>query len=353
MIASGSISRARLVGALAWAGVACLFCATGQAGEKIRFSDRSTTVDLPMKGADDLKPSPLQDFLGSRRSEMGAPDIFSFTPPRRSLTARDKREQERRLEEKKNWIMHDAESIRGDRNQKEPADTQSEDEPGKERKPRTLMERVAEERERKSQSNTNQFNNGFRPDNRSLDFTTRPNASATNRTELMNAAQNNSAAAREQKGDDRPSARLPADARAGQAGLPDSNGTGPSGLSILARTERLRQQDERAAELRKLLDSPGAVSTAPRRGADLLNSPDTTRQEINPIIGRGLNEFSPRIDLKRGFDPIGSSSRPSILNELIPSGFGSPGVGPSLLLPTEPLRMERRPVVLEIPKRKI
>ena len=336
---------------LALTGWLCLCGATSQAGEKILFSDRSTKVDLPLKGPDDLKSSPLQDFLSSRRSEMGAPDIFSFAPPRAARTARDKRELERRLEEKKNWIMHDAESIRGDTKQKETVDLRAEDDPGKERKPRTLMERIAEERDRKLSSNTNQFDNSFRADARSLDFTSRSNGS-TNRSELSNAAQNNSASA-EQKGDDRQSPRLPSEARAGQAGLPGLSGAEPSGLSILARAERQRQQDERAADLRKLLDSPGTVSAAPRRGADLLSSPDTTRQQINPITGRGLNEFSPRIDLKRGFDPIGSSSRPGILNELNPSGFGSPGGGPLLFQPTEPIRMERRPVVLEIPKRKI
>ena len=351
MIASGSISRARLVGALALAGAACLWGATSQAGEKIIFSDRSTKLDLPIRGPDDLKQSPLQEFLSSRRSEMGAPDIFSFAPPRTARTPREKREQERRLEKQQNWIMDAPESIRGDTNQKESADARSEDEPGKERKPRTLMERIAGERDRKSQSNTNQFNNNFRTDSGSLDFTTHSGAAATNRTELVNGAQNNSTGL-EQRRDDRTPTRLSAEGRVGQTGLPDLNGAGPSDLSILARAERQRAQDERAAELRKMLDSPGTVSAAPRRGADLL-SPDTTRQEINPTTGRGLGELSPRIDLKSGFDPIGSSSRAGLLNELVPSGFGSPGVGPLLLPPTEPIRMERRPAVLEIPKRKI
>ncbi len=353
MITSVTISQARFVGALALAGVVCLWCANSQAGEKIIFSDRSTKLDLPVKGPDDLNQSPLQNFLSSRRSELGTPDVFSFAPPRQTRTPREQRERERRLEEKQNWIMHGAESIRGDKNRKEPSETEAENEPGKERKTRTLMERFDEERERRSQSNTNQFNNGFRSDNRSLDFTTGSNASATNRTELVNAAQNNSTSAQEQKGDDRPSTRLSTDARGGRAGLPELNGVGPSGFSILERSERLRQQDERAAELRRLLDSPGAISAAPRRGADLLSSPDTTRQELNPITGRGVNEFSPRIDLKSGFDPVGINSRPSILNELVPSAFGSPGGGPTLLLPAEPIRMERRPAVLEIPKRKI
>ena len=126
MIASGFISRVRLVGALALAGVACLWCATSPAGEKIIFSDRSTKMNLPVKGPDDLKQSPLQNFLSSRRSELGAPDIFSFAPPRTARTPREKREQERRLEEKQNWIMQDAESIRGDKNRKEPSGTESE-----------------------------------------------------------------------------------------------------------------------------------------------------------------------------------------------------------------------------------
>ncbi len=355
-MASALISRAQLPQVLALAGAVCLFATTSQAGEKIHFSDRQTKMDLPVNGPDDLKQSSLLDFLSSRRSEMGAPDVFSFTPPRLPRTARDKQEQER-LAEKKKWILQDAESLRGDPKRKGPTETQFEDEPGKERKNQTLMERFIEERERKSQASTNQFNHGFRSEIPSLDFSNRQNGATTNRTEFTNDARSNSEDSREQKGDARPSARLPANARNGEAEFPRSNGAGPSGLSLLERAERaerLRQQEDHAAELRRLLDSPGTVSAAPRRGVDLLSAPDATRQEINPTLGRGLNDSSLRLDLKKGFDPQGTSSRPSILDEINPSGFGSPGgeIVP-LFRPPEPIKMERRPTVLEIPKRRI
>ncbi len=351
MLESVSISRARFFKALAWAGVVCLGCSTSQAGEKIQFSDRSTKADLPVKGPEDLKSSSLQNFINSRRSELGAPDVFSLPPARPSAGSRDKREQER-IEERKNWIMQNAESLRGDKSRKDAKDDSADEEPGHERKPLTLMERFTEDRERKSQASTNQFNSGFRPDVRSLDFSSR-SGGATNRTELGRDARTNAADGPGQPGEVRSSARLSSSTRNGEAELPRSNGDGSAGLSLLERTERLRQQDERSADLRRLIDTPGAVSVAPKRGVDLLNTPDVTRQEINPTTGRGLDEISSRLDLKRGFDSPGGGSRPNILNELSPGGNGRPAGGQILLLPTEPLRMERRPAVLEIPKRKI
>ena len=186
-----------------------------------------------------------------------------------------------------------------------------------------------------------------------MDYTSRQKGGATNRTEFSRDARNDGGESPGQPRDARSSARLPSGTRSGEAELPRSEGARPAGFSLLERTERLRQQDERAADLRRLLDSPGAVSAAPRQGVDLLNSPDVTRQELNPTFGRGVNELSSRLDFKKGFDPQGSSIRPSILNELSPGGFGTPAGGKILLLPTEPLRMERRPAVLEIPKRRI
>jgi hypothetical protein len=352
VIASISITRSRLTHTVVLVGALGLFGATSQAGEKIQFSDRSTKVDLPVKGPEDLKPSTLQNFLSSRRSELGAPDIFSFAAPRNARNPRDKREQER-LEEKKYWIMQNAESLRGEKPTKTPDDKESGDESDKETKPLTLMERFSAERDRKSQGNTNQFRNGFQSEVRSLDFANRQNGSSTNRAALLSEGRNNSMDSAGATEAARSSARLPATARNGEAEVPKSNGVGPTGLSFLERTERLRQQEERTAELQRLLDSPGSVSAAPRRGVELLNTPDATRQEINPVFGRGLNEGAARLDLKTSLDPRGSSSRPSILNELVPSGFGSPGGGPALLIPKEPVRIERRPAVLELPKRRI
>ncbi len=351
-MASVSIPLGRLANALVLVGAVGLCGTTSQAGEKIQFSDRSTKVDLPVKGPEDLKQSTLQNFLSSRRSELGAPDIFSFAAPRNARNPRDKREQER-LEEKKYWIMQNAESLRREKNPKTPDDQESGDESNQETKPLTLMERFSAERDRKSQGHTNQVRNGFESEVRSLDFANRQNGASTNRAALLSEGRNTSLDSAGSAGDARSPARLSANARDGEAELPKSNGVGPTGLSFLERTERLRQQEERTAELQRLLDSPGSVSAAPRRGVDLLNPPDATRQEINPVFGRGLNEGAARLDLKKSLDPRGSSSRPSILNELVPSGFGSPGGGPTLLIPNEPVRIERRPTVLELPKRRI
>lgn len=346
---------ARLRWGLTLVGVLCFSVTPGEAGEKIRFSDRSSKVELPVKGVTDLKSSLLLDFLGARRSELGAPDVFSQPPPRNQNTILDKRDQER-MEEKRNWIMQDAESLRGDHQRKESKDADNEDESARDRKPLSLMERVIEERDRRASSTTNHVSqSGFRPEPRTIDYGSKPGLGSTNRTEFAREARRGT----EQNSDSKreaAAARLPANPRSGGGELPKANGGATAELSLLERSERMRLQEERASDLRRLLDSPGALSSAPKRGADLLNTPDVTRQEINPTLGRSLNEISSRIDLKRGFDLPGtspSSSRPNILNELNPGGFGAPGNGPASLLPSEPLRMERRPAVLEIPKRRI
>jgi hypothetical protein len=114
--------------------------------------------------------------------------------------------------------------------------------------------------------------------------------------------------------------------------------------------------EKRAEGFKKLLET-GATPAEFGSPSDPINSIfDSTRQELQPVMGKALDASSPAAGLA-GFPESlpGSRSAQAVVGSSLFDGFGSRGGGGPISLPTPTLEPERRapvPTMLDFPRRK-
>jgi hypothetical protein len=129
-------------------------------------------------------------------------------------------------------------------------------------------------------------------------------------------------------------------------------------VSGLETPEFKSPQRERDDDFYKIL-SPSASKTFLPAKYDPINSPlDSTRREINPVIGRTVEDFS------RATDPLGALSglqangfvpsglQPSAFDDLNARLLGQPSSKSTFQPESETRFLAPKPAVLEFPKRK-
>jgi hypothetical protein len=123
--------------------------------------------------------------------------------------------------------------------------------------------------------------------------------------------------------------------------------------SFSGQSGRNREQELRALEFEKLLKGPAAIQKPVN---DPINSAaDRTRQEINPIRGNRLDEFSGPAVSAIGSESLPGFGRPprqGFLDNLNTKVLGSSSLTPSIVAPPPARTTEAKPPVLEIPRRK-
>jgi|GEM_PF-5049428 len=304
------------------------------AGEKIRFSGRDKDSDAPAApreremfapnatGGFRPKPAETPDFVSAGEASAPAPRT------KKQLQTQD---------EKENWMFENYQTVTRKSAPKETLDKK--DSAAKEKKP--AMERFIEDQKNKAGGATNHVAANYPPGGRpELDRNPgepRENLPATHAESRL--------------------PRLPGELSSGASGLRDGPATARTGSERSPRmSERLAQREARTEEFRKLLDfSNGAAGSTRSGNAGGLTS-DTG--------GKGLNFSGPRAfgDLPRlnglpgDSSPLpGAGGRPDRLGGLdngLPKAFGAPSTGSELKSADDSLRIQSKPAVLEIPKRK-
>lgn len=340
---------------IALAALAGLAVSPSQAGEKIRFSGRRGAMELPA-WKDRLQGASLAP---DRLSPGGASDALAIpTGPQNTAVAPDPRQldlQERR----KNWMFQTGE--KGKSATSETADRKEEENDQTEGRPKSSIDRFWEDRDRKALTKKEQAARDQAakdlPGNKDRD----PGARFAPERELAIRAP-------EKEGGDTTTAAASSGGR--ETGLPGTDresgraaGSVPgfkeiNSLNRLA-TERRDQQREQQrethlADFGKLMN-PNATAAPARTGDAFGLGGDAARAGVNPINVRGPQDFTRRNDfLGAGANLPGMTGpRFSGRDDFSPRLPGGSALLPEPLRPAESLRVQPKPTILEIPRRKI
>lgn len=344
--------------------VSCILMAPdGFGGEKIQFSDGTQKVDLPGKILkDDLFSKPL-DFLKSRGDDSGG-SIIPTLPAPSSMTVLPKD-----ILEKKNKSLNVPDDLNQDAALKqifgvreykfenlEKKSKRSLDEIWDGQSPRRRqgqagindpISRRETEQERRDRASDPSSARRDKDMSRGVDSPEQDDNSPgngpiaeLNLNNLLNPTQRSDSLNQGPYGASRPQ-------------------TAPSGLgqifnsSAVGQTGRSHEQELRTQEFQKLLKS------APlwvKQANDPVNSlPDGTRQEMNPVRGKRIDDFSglksslPGAD---GLSSLGRAARPSPFESLNTRVLGASSLAPSISAPPLAAPPVFQPPPLEIPRRK-
>ena len=325
------------------------------AGEKIQFSRPSEKIELPKPS---LKEERLPPSLGSRNSENsgGGIDIPVAPPTFRPSAALQKKLGEY-IDRRNNWIFYGPDSLQESAGEDSPWPEFSLDktdhkskkavdrflEEGNERKGRSTDNKSANSADKSDDPGRNLMNPSSRdPDN---GLSNAP-MSEFNLNSYLHPSQASDMLSR------------PVNDSLRNFFTPQTM-EDPSNQSSSTRLERKRQDQERAAEFQKLLQPRGMLNPLAGPIDPISLQPDSTRQEINPILPKRFEDSPSRLgrsdnlDPARAFRPSANVGRPGSLDVYNPAMLGASSLSPAIAAPSTPtVIFQPKPAVLEIPRRK-
>ncbi len=379
MSPAATIHFDRAFRALALGGALLVALPAARAGQKIQFSDKPGQYAPPDKPSL-VEPDYAKPFesLGTGSSTANAVLATPKSPAKPDSSTPQTKEQKRALDRQKNWIFvtpdtdpttTTAEAMRvraaeGDRTEKDDKGVME-----------TYLEKGIRSRTSSGNSRTNKA--GATRDAR--EKTDRYGAK-TDRYDIRRDADplrdGDSLKENEERGSRTNSepggtfsfdkkqvesvlARVPGEELNNSLLPPDFNrqsGFNPPGA---LRPEKTEEQRARADDFKQLLDPRAARSASVRGATDPINLlDDTTRQQVNPVVGQNLEAFRPaerrnplepvnKFDAQNRFAPL------NLLNDLNARMLGSSSLSPAALAPPPTALPPPQPAVLEIPKRKL
>lgn len=356
-----TFSRIRPCAATRWIAVVALAgLAAGplQAGEKMRFSGRRGAMELPawkeqLQGLslapDKLSPGGASDALAI---PTGAPSAKVVADPR----------QLDQLERRKNWMFQTGEKDKAAR--PDATDRKDEETERTEGKSKSSIDRFWDDRDRKALTKKEQAAKEQAakdlPVNKDRDPGARfaPQRESTVLTTSAKEGADGATAATAKDGSE---AGLPGTDREAVRGAPGAAGFKELNPMNRLATERRDQQREhqresQLADFGKLINP--AAPAAPARGADAFGlGGDAARAGVNPVGGRGGPDFTRRDDFLGAGAGAGlpgmAGPRFSGRDDFSPRLPGGSALLPEPPRPAESLRVQPKPTILEIPRRKI
>ena len=320
-----------------------------EAGEKIRFSGRRGAVELPALREQLLEPS----LAPERFSRGGAGDALLAPPGAPSPVTKQDKLQADMLERRKNWMFQRPDDSKP-ANQ-DPAESRDEEKERADGKPKSSIDRYLEGDDRKKDSKSKSGQN-----NLSGQKNREPGARVTPAGELSRQPlplKNDRENGGEQSAKDQAGTGLPGSERGSAAELPGETRINGVGSFNRLSSERREQQRDRARETQltdfdKLINPPAAGTQG--RGAETFGAGADAARNPGGLIGvRGPQDLPRRNDFPGlgGGLPGGSGPRFSGRDDFrMPT---TPALLPAPTQPAEGQRVQPRPTILEIPKRKI
>ncbi|MGH6629362.1 MAG: hypothetical protein ACREB3_06495 [Burkholderiales bacterium] len=321
----------------------------GFGGEKIQFSNRGDARSLPESERKERLLAPSLDPLKGSDQAGSAADLLlrPGTPGLGSGGSTPSRRQRELLDRRKNWAF-DTPEPRDKRRGKADELTERDEESGdSDKKPKTVLERYLERESQASGKATNApagAGVGERPDGKGA-FTSTPQAGANKSLAPTDGSARFDFSS--------PTHGPSKDFSGGSPGSGDSRSAGSRLGSELR--DRMKEREARMDGFRKLFDAPASVSARSGDGGSPLNEP--ARAAGASPSGRGFDEFTRRSTFSEVANPARSFNggvSPGVIGGLTDFSTRSPAAGyaPGFSRQPEPLRVEPKPVVLEIPKRK-
>ncbi|MBI2946565.1 MAG: hypothetical protein HYY23_02900 [Verrucomicrobia bacterium] len=331
------------------------------AGEKIRITEGTDKVDLPSRvPKDDLFSKPL-DFLNSRGG--GGGSLIPDLPPPTSMSPLNKE-----LLDKKNWLKSTSENFDKDAVLKQIFGVREYKFENLEKRSKGSLD---DSWGGTSSRETQRSPGGLldRPlSRRELEWD-RKDMAADPFSRLRDRSQAGAASSSDDESANRPIDDLNLNSLLHPTQGTDPFSRVPGGLirpagdakrlgqfynqTVTGQFGRTREQELRSQEFEKLLKGQSAIQ---KPVSDPINSvADRTRQEMNPVQGRRLDDFSrPAVSAvgSESLPGFGRPPRPGFLDSLNTKVLGSSSLTPSIIAPPSARITEAKPPVLEIPRRK-
>jgi hypothetical protein len=328
------------------------------AGEPIQISGFTNKVSLPRKDSTDSVLNPSSDIFKSGRSDNPGSDLPDTTPtPNRT---KNRRAQEL-LDRQKNWMFQTPETMKAEPTPEEMFGLEENPWSTRSKPSSRMLENFWKDKERKSP----QKNPYSSPDRSESDTDDKDKAVLENSTSgiLGTDARDQS---RElstlnwnslfnEKGRSNGQNR---DSKELIGGLFNQKNPSASSslVSGLETPEFKTPQKERDDDFFKILNPSASKTFLPARYDPINSAFDSTRRDINPVVGRTVEDFSAANPLgalsglqANGFVPPGL--QPPAFDDLNARLRGQPSFKPAFEQ-SEPRFLTPRPAVLEFPKRK-
>ena len=349
-VTSSLMNLNRAARGLAWAALLGLGYGPLQAGEQILFSGRRGALELPAWREKLQEPSLVPNKLSGGS---GALDALMIPTGAQPATGIPDRRQLDLLERRKNWMFQT-----GDISKPAAPDAlegRAEDANRIDGKAKNSIDRFLEGHDQKKQSENDRMTKDlpgkkdFVPGTRQpsgVDLTRQ--AGTENTTENIGDSTSKSGLEAGLPGTDREAIR----GLAGEAGF-----RGMNPLNRLT-TERQEQRRDRERETQLVdfgrLINPGAAS-AGARGAEAFGLGGDPARGAEALGARGSQDFGRRNDFLNGGVALPGMMGPrfSGRDEFNPKAGGGSAFFPEAPKPVEGLRIQPRPTILEIPRRKI
>jgi len=329
------------------------------AGEPIQISGFTNKVSLPRRDSTDLLLNQSGDFFKSGRSGDPGSDLPDSLPsPDR---AKNKKVQEK-FDLQQNWIFQTPETIKSEPTPEEMFGLQENPWSTRSKPSSRMLENFWKDKEGKTpQKNPYSFpersdtETGDRDKPALEDFSSAVfGKEAHDRAHKPSTLNWNSLFS--EKGRANGPNQDSKDIISGLFNQKKSNASS-SLVSGLETPEFKSSQSERDDDFFKILNPSAPRSFLPAKYDPINSAPDSTRQEINPVVGKTVEDFS------RAADPLGALSGLQA-NGFVPPGLQGPAfdlneklLGPATFKPafespSGPRFVAPKPAILEFPKRK-